>query len=136
MDYQFPIADNSRKRYGAEGGSRTRTSLRTTDFKSAFSVLTKCYYTLPSSIYQRFSRQSKRTSGLVEAHNPLIFPSSFKPSCNKKSFGVPVLENLKEVVSFGAWIVAKPLMMLCSFSMIRAAAEFFGASSFANRPWS
>jgi len=32
--------ENRRKRYGAEGGSRTRTSFRTTDFKSRDGTLT------------------------------------------------------------------------------------------------
>src|SRR5882724_1697042 len=44
---------------GAEGGSRTRTTLRLTDFKPVSRVLTTFYYALPSSIYRRFSRQSK-----------------------------------------------------------------------------
>src|SRR5258707_792556 len=48
-----------RKTTGAEGGSRTRTSLRTTDFKPVAGVFTTFYYALPSSIYRRFSRQSK-----------------------------------------------------------------------------
>src|SRR6266851_3363951 len=66
---------------GAEGGSRTHTTLRSTDFKSDSGVLTSCYYALPSSIYRRFSRQSKLTSRLVSARNPLIFPSSlFRPN--------------------------------------------------------
>jgi len=63
---------------GAEGGSRTRTELLPTDFKSVSPVLTSFYYALPSSIYRRFSRQSKLTSGLVSTRNPLIFPSSFQ----------------------------------------------------------
>ena len=44
---------------GAEGGSRTRTTFRSTDFKPVARVLTTLYYALPSSIYRRFSRQSK-----------------------------------------------------------------------------
>src|SRR5882724_6079557 len=44
---------------GAEGGSRTRTTLRSTDFKPVARLLTAFYYALPNSIYRRFSRQSK-----------------------------------------------------------------------------
>src|SRR2546425_10556308 len=44
---------------GAGGGSRTRTSFRTTDFKPVSRVLTTLYYALPSRIYRRFSRQSR-----------------------------------------------------------------------------
>src|SRR2546422_2622729 len=62
---------------GAEGGSRTRTSLRTTDFKSASGVLTSHYYALPSRILLTFQPSKQATSRLVSAHNPLIFPSSF-----------------------------------------------------------
>src|SRR5258708_17455549 len=43
---------------GAEGGSRTHTTVRSTDFKSVARVLTSFYCALPSSIYRRFSRQS------------------------------------------------------------------------------
>jgi hypothetical protein len=64
VDYWF--------RYGAEGGSRTRTTLRTTDFKPVSVAPTSFYYALPSSIYGHFSRHSKLTSGLVQARNPLI----------------------------------------------------------------
>jgi hypothetical protein len=49
----------SYERIGAEGGSRTRTGLPPTDFKSASGVFTEFYYALPSRIYRRFSRQSK-----------------------------------------------------------------------------
>src|SRR6266496_1950756 len=44
---------------GAEGGTRTRTLLRGTNFKNVARLLTSLYYALPSSIYRRFSRQSK-----------------------------------------------------------------------------
>src|SRR6266496_4512159 len=44
---------------GAEGGIRTLTGLLPTEFKSVARVLTSFYYALPSSIYRRFSRQSK-----------------------------------------------------------------------------
>ena len=63
---------------GAEAGSRTRTTLRSTDFKSVARVLTSFCYALPSRIYRRFSRQSKLTSGLVQTRNALIFASSFQ----------------------------------------------------------
>jgi len=43
---------------GAEGGSRTRTPFRTTDFKSGLGVLASFYYALLNRIYLRFSRQS------------------------------------------------------------------------------
>ncbi len=66
------------KMIGTEGGSRTRMSLRTTDFKSglggAYLILlhaTKPY--LPT-----FQPSKQATSGLVQAHNPLIFPSSWQ----------------------------------------------------------
>ena len=59
---------------GAEGGSRTRTTLRSTDFKSASGVLTSFYYALPSRIYRRFSRQSKLRLAWYEYVSPSSFP--------------------------------------------------------------
>ncbi len=52
-------AVTKRVEVGAEGGSRTRTALRSTDFKPVSRLLTTLYYALPGSIYRRFSRQSK-----------------------------------------------------------------------------
>jgi len=40
-------------------GVEPARGLRSTDFKSDSAVLTSFYYALPSSIYRRFSRQSK-----------------------------------------------------------------------------
>src|SRR5258705_7404163 len=65
---------------GAEGGSRTRTTLRSTDFKSDSWVLTSFCYALPSSIYRRFSRQSKLRLAWYQHVTPLIFPSSLRAS--------------------------------------------------------
>src|SRR5439155_26026837 len=72
---------------GAEGGSRTHTTLRSTDFKPVSRLFTTFYYALPSSIYRRFSRQSKlrlawyqhvtpSSSPHLCASNPLTFTSS------------------------------------------------------------
>src|ERR1700720_406189 len=69
---------------GAGGGSRTRTLLRGTNFKNVGRLLTSFYYALPSSIYRRFSRQSKLrlawyrhiTPSSLLRRKPLILPSS------------------------------------------------------------
>src|SRR5258705_12705793 len=63
-----------RKTTGAEGGSRTRTSLRTTDFKSVSRVLTSLYCAIPSRIYRRFSRQSKLRLAWYEHVSPASSP--------------------------------------------------------------
>ncbi len=61
---------------GAEGGSRTRTSLRTTDFKSESGVLTSFYDALPSRIYRPAAKASYVWLGTstYPPHLPLIFP--------------------------------------------------------------
>jgi hypothetical protein len=56
----------------AEVWRRTRTSFRTTDFKSGFPVLTSFYYALPSSTYKRFSRQSKFRLAWYEHVTPYL----------------------------------------------------------------
>ncbi len=61
---------NTIEMVGAEGGSRTRTTLRSTDFKPVSAVLTTFYYALPSSIYRRFSRQSKLRLAWYEHVSP------------------------------------------------------------------
>jgi hypothetical protein len=55
---------------GAEGGSQTRTTLRSTDFKSARGRLTSFYYALPSRLYRRFSRQSRLCPAWYEHVSP------------------------------------------------------------------
>ena len=67
------VVKTSRLIDGAEGGSRTRTLLRGTNFKSVARVLISFYYALPSSIYRRFSRQSKLRLAWYEH----VSPSSF-----------------------------------------------------------
>ena len=65
---------------GAGGGIRTRTLFRGTNFKSVARVLTSFYYALPSSIYRRFSRQSKLRLAWYEhvsPHLPLILENQF-----------------------------------------------------------
>src|SRR6266542_6380457 len=66
---------------GAEAGSRTRTTLLTTDFKSVARVLTSFYYARPSSIYRCFSRQSKLRLAWYEH----VSPSSSPHLCAHKS---------------------------------------------------
>jgi len=59
---------------GLEGRSRTRHSLRTTDFKSASGLLTSFYYAIPSSIYRRFSRQSRLRPAWYRHMTPSFSP--------------------------------------------------------------
>jgi hypothetical protein len=73
---------------GAEGGSRTRTTLRTTDFKPVARVLTTLYYALPSSIYRRFSRQSKLRLAWYRHVTPSSSPHLSGPSCTKQAIRV------------------------------------------------
>jgi hypothetical protein len=62
---------------GAEGGSRTRTSLRTTDFKSDESAITKSYEKIRTSIYAPSGRQGIASSGYVSTRPATILaPSS------------------------------------------------------------
>jgi hypothetical protein len=69
-------------------GKATKFRYRTADSKSGSGLLTSIYYALPSRIYRRFSRQSKTTSSLVQAH---VTPSSSPHlDTSKKS---PHLEN-------------------------------------------
>jgi hypothetical protein len=65
------------KMIGAEGGSRTRTSLRTTDFKPAGDGITWSYQTIRTSIYRPSGRQSIALSGFVSTRRATILaPSS------------------------------------------------------------
>jgi hypothetical protein len=73
-----------------------------TDFKSVSTGPTSSYYALPSSIYRRFSRQSKLRPAWYEHISPLIFLGH-----RAQSQAIRVCrfyaENLKcEGVSFGS----------------------------------
>ena len=57
---------------GAEGGSRTRTSFRTTDFKSRDWAITYLYETIQASIYALSSRQGIASAGFVSTHPATI----------------------------------------------------------------
>ena len=73
---------------GAEGGSRTRTAFRPTDFKPVSGLLTSCYCVLPSRIYRRSSRQGKLSiiwSGHV---TPSSSPHLSRSSCTKQAIRV------------------------------------------------
>src|SRR5260370_8497800 len=74
---------------GGEGGSRTPTLLRGTNLKPVARVLTSFYCALPSSIYRRFSRQSKLRLAWYEH----VSPSSSPHLCAHKSRHLrPILE--------------------------------------------
>jgi hypothetical protein len=58
---------------GAEGGSRTRTPLRTTDFKSLEHHMTTCYYMILGS----FNRRLAVKASLRHTWYHHVTPSSF-----------------------------------------------------------
>jgi hypothetical protein len=69
---------------GAEGGSRTRTSFRTTDFKSRDGGATYSYQTIQASIYAPSGRQGIASAGLVSTRPATILaPSSLIASRNQ-----------------------------------------------------
>ncbi len=61
------------------GGSRTHTPLRTTDFKSRETDITKSYQTIQASIYAPSGRQGIASAGFVSTRAATILaPSSFR----------------------------------------------------------
>ena len=58
---------------GAEGGSRTRTALQSTDFKSFEIGVTWSYETIRTSIYGPGGRQGIASSGFVSTQTATIF---------------------------------------------------------------
>ena len=89
----------------AEGGSRTRTSFRTTDFKSLDRHFTTFYYMTPGSIYRRFSRQSKPRRKGYHNITPSFFPHLWTrevPRILQTQLYFRVGGNQKFAAAFGA----------------------------------
>ena len=63
-------------RDGAEGGSRTRTRLPSTDFKSVGIGITGTYQTIRTSIYGPSGRQGIASSGYVSTRPATILAPS------------------------------------------------------------
>ena len=73
--------------------------LRTTDFKSASTVLTSFYYALPSSIYQRFSRHSRLRLAWYEHVSPSTSPHLCISTCSLEALKPELLLLEAEFVS-------------------------------------